>query len=202
MLLAPTGSGKEAKQVLSYKSNLPKEYWDGLQSKEDLYKEFDSMAKEIQFTFAKDPDQAWYYKDGEFKAVADSVNGCVKTLQAVLPDIVDHLTDSEVEKERVKTEAFDLFRNNFDFDRPDEIAKFAEVMRLALSLEDDKSMFRRIESGNGIPEARAAYRAFARYRAFKNEDKAKLEAFKLTPEYHIQETEIKLGLRDHIEVPE
>ncbi len=179
-----------------------KQYWDQLQSKEDLYNEFDRMQETNRAEFAGDSELAHYYKDGEFKAVSDGVKGSIKTLLVVLPDIVEHLTDSEEEKKRVETDAENLFKENFDFDQPDEIAKFAEVMRLALNAEDENSMFRRIESGIGIPEARAAYRAYARYKAFKDEDSARLAAFKKTPEYQMQAMELKLGLRDHIDLPE
>ena len=187
--------------ILGLRGNLPKEHWDGLQTKDELYREFDNMQDMDKFMFAKDPEQPEYYKDGEFKAVANSIKDSVKKLLAVLPDITDHFTDSEAEKKRVQVEAQNLF-NDFNFDRPDEIAKFAWLVYKALDMDNVNSFYGQIESGNGIPEARAAYRAFARYRAFKDEDKAKLEAFKRTSEYHIQATEIKLGLRSEFEMPE
>lgn len=188
--------------ILGIKGDKPKEYWDRLQSKEDLYNEFDRMQETNRVEFAGDPELAHYYKDGEFKAVANSLKDSVKVLLSVLPDITEHFTDSDVEMERCKTDAENILSEKFDFDRLDDLAIFAWLVYKALDTDSVKSFYKSIESGNGIPEARAAYRAYSRYKAFKDGENAKLEAFKKTPEYKMQAMELKLGLRDHIDVPE
>ena len=103
--------------ILGIKGDKPKEYWDGLQTKEDLYNEFDVMQESTRAEFARDPEQAHYYKDGEFKAVANSLKDSVKVLLSVLPDITEHFTDSDVEMERCKTDAENILSEKFDFDR-------------------------------------------------------------------------------------
>ena len=188
--------------ILGIKGDKPKEYWDELQTKEDLYNEFDGMQATTRAEFARDPEQAHYYKDGEFKAVANSMKDSVKVLLSVLPDITEHFTDSDVEMERCKTDAENILGERFDVDRPDDVAIFAWLVYKALDADNVKSFYKRIESGDGIPEARAAYRAYSRYKAFKDGESARLEAFKKTPEYKMQAMELKLGLREYIELPE
>ena len=75
-------------------SDKTKEYWDSLQSKEELYNEFEKMssADELAVT-GTDPDLPIYYKDGEFKAVADSVKDHVEKVLAVLPDVCQHFAE-------------------------------------------------------------------------------------------------------------
>lgn len=188
--------------ILGLKGDKPKEYWDRLKTKEDLYNEFDGLQETDRYVFARNPEQNRYYKDGEFKAVANSMKDSVKVLLSVLPDITEHFTDSDEEAARCKIDAENILKEKFEFDRPDDIATFAWLVYMALDMDNVKSFYKRIESGDGIPEARAAYRAYSRYKAFKDGESARLEAFKKTPEYKMQAMELKLGLREYIELPE
>ena len=88
--------------ILGLKGDKPKEYWDRLKTKEDLYNEFDGLQETDRYVFARNPEQNRYYKDGEFKAVANSMKDSVKVLLSVLPDITEHFTDSDEEVARCK----------------------------------------------------------------------------------------------------
>ncbi len=180
------------------KTRLSKEYWDSLQSKADLYEAFEEM-DQIEVAACKgDPDDKIFYKDGEFKAVAAALKKAAEPLRPILEDILEHCTDVT---EPRKNEAETLF-SDFDITDEDHMAVIAWFINIALDSENEKSLVSRLEAGNGIPETMAARRAYARYQAFKAEDDAKLEAFKATPEYQMQAMELKLGLRDHIDLPE
>ncbi len=182
-------------------SDKPKEYWDSLQSKEELYAEFEKMsdADEIVIGVGADPDQSAYYKDGEFKAVFDSVKGPVEDVRKVLPDVFQHFAEGI--DNLLKDKATTIYED-FDLSTPEGMATCAWVLYLALDTSNEKSFIKRLESGNGIPEKRAACKAYARYRAFKEEDQKRMLAFMQTPEYQMQSMELRLGLRDKIEIPE
>lgn len=180
-------------------SDKTKEYWDNLQSKEELYNEFEKMsaADELAVT-GTDPDLPIYYKDGEFKAVADSIKGSVEKLLAVLPDVFQHFAEGadDIFKNKAATIVTDL-----ELDTAEGMAVCAWVLYLILDTSTEKSFIKRVESGNGIIERRAASRAYARYRAFKEKEQERMLAFMQTPEYKMQLMELKLGLRDKIEIP-
>jgi len=177
--------------------NKPVEYWDGLQSKEELYAEFDKLPAVEQGVYAVNPEQPLYFKDGEFKEVAERIRAAADILRPVLLDVAAHYTDIE---EICRNEAIDRVAA-IPLDTLDNIAVFAWVIYLALDDNNDNSFIKRIESGSGIPEARAACRAYSRYKGFKDKENERLNAFKKTPEYKMQLTELRLGLRDHIELP-
>jgi hypothetical protein len=175
----------------------PKEYWDSLESKESLYNEFEK--KNSSDLLVTDPNLPIYYKDGEFKAVADSVKDSVEKLLAVLPDVCQHFAEGV--DEIIKNKAVTIV-NDLDLDTSYGMAVCAWVLYLILDTSNEKSFVKRLESGNGIVEYRAACKAYARYMAFKEKDKERMLAFMQTPEYKMQAMELKLGLRDAIEVPE
>ncbi len=180
------------------KSEFSKEYWDSLQSKTELYEVFETMDPAKAVECAGDPDNNLFYKDGEFKAVATALKNAAEPLRPILEDIASHCTDV-LEPRRNDAETL---LSDFDLTNEDNIAMIACFINIVLDSDREGSMIRLLESGNGIPETRASYRAYARYQAFKAEDDVKLEAFKKTPEYQMQAMELKLGLRDHIDLPE
>lgn len=175
----------------------PKSFWDSLISKESLYNEFEK--KNSADLLVSDPNLPIYYKDGEFKAVADSVKDHVEKVLAVLPDVCQHFAEGV--DDIIKNKA-DTIVNDLDLDTSYGMAVCAWVLYLILDTSNEKSFFKRLESGNGIVEYRAACKAYARYMAFKEKDKERMLAFMQTPEYKMQAMELKLGLRDAIEVPE
>lgn len=182
--------------LVAGEDSLSKEYWDGLQTKEELYAVFDKVGDQVPVPLA---DMECYYKDGEFKAVAASVKEPAEKLLAVLPDILEHFAGGLPDRWRNKAEEI---YNEMNLDLTDGMAICAGFLSMALDTSNEKSFVKRVESGNGIPEIRAEYRAYTRYKEFKAKDKARLEAFKRTPEYKMQAMELKLGLRDHIDMPE
>lgn len=177
----------------------PKEYWDSLQSKEELYNEFEKLSHANDNLVVTDPELPIYYRDGEFKAVFDGVKDPVEKVLTVLPDVFQHFAEGI--DEIIKNKAATII-NDLDLSTPEGMAVCAWILYLALDTSNEKSFIKRVESGNGIIERRAASRAYARYRAFKEEDQKRMLAFKQTPEYQMQAMELKLGLRDAIEVPE
>lgn len=177
----------------------PKKFWDSLQSKEELYAEFEKMSSADSVLIVSDPDLPIYYKDGEFKAVFDSVKNPAEDVQAVMPDVCQHFAEGvdDIIKNKAETIVADL-----DLDTQYGMAMCAWVLYLVLDTNNEKSFIKRLESGNGIPELRAACKAYARYMAFKEKEKERMLAFMQTPEYKMQAMELKLGLRDKIEMPE
>ena len=176
-----------------------KEYWDSLQSKEELYAEFEKMSSADSDLIVSEPDLPIYYKDAEFKAVFDSVKNPAEDVKAVMPDVCQHFAEGI--DETIKNKADTIF-NDLDLDTPYGMAMSAWLLYLMLDTNNEKSFIKRLESGNGIIERRAACKAYARYRSFKEEDKMRMLKFMQTPEYKMQAMELKLGLRDAIEVPE
>jgi len=119
-------------------------------------------------------------------------------LRPVLLDIAAHYTTIG---EICHSAAIDKV-SDLPLDTMEDIAVFAKTMYLMLDGSNDNSFIKRIASGSGIPEARAAARAYARYRVFKDKENERMEAFMKTPEYKMQMTELRLGLRDDIKLPE
>ncbi len=177
--------------------NLPVEFWDGLKTKEELYQQFDKLSNVEQGIYNADPAQPMYYKDDEFKEVGERLRAAAEVLRPMLLDVAAHYTDVG---ELCRNEAIDRAAD-LPLDTHENIAVYAWTMYLLLDSNGDNSFIKHIESGSGIPEARAAYRAYARYRTFKDVEDKQMEEFKKTPEYRMQETEMKLGLRDFIELP-
>ena len=179
-------------------AKFPVKYWDSLTGKTELYEKIDAMDpgyKNLVLVGKADMDK--YYKDTEFKGVAEELEAAVKDLLPVLKDIEKHFASGEEYK---KTAKYILDKINLDGNV--NIATLALLIYNALDNTGENSFINRIRTGNGIPEERAAFRAGKRYQAFKAEDAAKLEAFKQTPEYALQEAEIKFKQREKIELPE
>ncbi len=179
------------------KVDLPVEYWNALQSKEELYAKFDKLDGVTKTGYDADPVQPMYYKDDEFKVIGERLRAVADTLRPILLDIVAHYTDAG---ELCRNEAIDRAAD-LPLDTHENIAVYAWTMYLLLDSNGDHSFIKHIESGSGIPEARAAYRAFARYKVFKDKENERMEAFKITPEFRMQQTEMKLGLREFFELP-
>lgn len=178
----------------------PKEYWDGLQSKEELYAEFEKLSSADEtFIVGADPDLPQYYQDDEFEKVAGSVKNSVEKVLAVLPEVFTHFAEGA--DDLVKNKA-SIIMDDMEIDSNYGMALCAWVLYLALDTSNEKSFFKRLESGNGIIQRRAACKAYARYMAFKEKDKERMLAFMQTPEYKMQAMELRLGLRDAIEIPE
>lgn len=181
-------------------SDKPKEYWDSLKSKEELYAEFEKMSSADEtFIVGADPDLPQYYQDDEFEKVAGSVKDSVEKVLAVLPEVFTHFAEGA--DDLVKNKA-SIIMDDMEIDSNYGMALCAWVLYLALDTSNEKSFFKRLESGNGIIERRAACKAYARYRAFKEEDQMRMLKFQMTAEFQMQLMEKRLGLRDEFQLPE
>lgn len=198
--------------ALNFKNKFTAVQWDGLQDKKDLYAAFtpkDSQEERELAIFRQIAENlSIYYKDEEFKEVAAKLKNAAEPLLQVLKDIEKHLPERvghicirDVGNSSCKQAAKDLIKE-FDLDERDGLPVLVGLIQQALSYEAEENIIKHIETGNDIPRARAAFRAYKRYVAFKENDARQMEAFKKTPEYKKQLMEIKLGLRSEIECPE
>lgn len=176
-----------------------KEYWDSLVTKDSLYAEFEKMSSADSDLIVSDPDLPIYYKDEEFKAVFDSVKNPAEDVVKVMPDVCQHFAEGI--DETIKNKADTIF-NDLDLDTPYGMAVSAWLLYMMLDTTCEKSFIKRLESGNGIVERRAACRAYSRYRKFKEEDQMRMLKFQMTAEFQMQLMEKRLGLRDEFQLPE
>jgi hypothetical protein len=167
--------------------------WDAMISKEQLYARFEGNPSQF-----RDPQMALFFTDDKAKAVAEYLKKTAETLRPVMLDIISHNTDLP---EPRKNEAENII-GDLNLDDTESMSTLAYIIYDALDSTNEDSFVCRIMNGNGVPEARAEARAFARYLKFKAADDARMEAFRRTAEYRMQEAEVKLCLRDHIELPE
>lgn len=195
--------------LLNFKNKFTTEQWENLQDKKDLYAAFtpkdNGEGMELaQFRQAAE-NLSIYYKDEEFKEVAAKLKNAAEPLLQVLKDIEKHLPERvgricirrDIGNSSCKQAAKDLIKE-FDLDERDGLPVLVGLIQQALSYEAEENIIKHIETGNDIPRARAAFRAYKRYLAYKENDARQLEAFKNTPEYKKQLMEIKLGLRSAI----
>ena len=193
---------------LAFKNKFTSEQWDKLQDKKDLYAVFTPKDSQEETELARFRQAAEnlsiYYKDEEFKEVAAKLKKAAEPLLQVLKDIEKHLPERvgrivirDIGNSSCKQAAKDLI-DEFELDERDGLPVLVALIQQALSYEAEENIIKHIETGNDIPRARAAFRAYKRYLAFKEDDARQLEAFKNTPEYKKQLMEIKLGLRSAI----
>ncbi len=198
-------------KILKYRDYMKKEYWNSLQTRQELYDEFDPMREEERDQFTYDPELPQYYRDEEFKAAAQKLSEAAKPLVPVLKELLNHMPlitfwetpgirdrQRHTETKLISDDIIGLFHG----EEPDGLAILLQVMLDALDEDSATNIIKPFAEGNGIPEARAAFRAFRRYKAFKAADEEKLDAFKKTDEYKLQLMEKRLGLRKSIVVPE
>ena len=179
-------------------ARFPVEYWDGLTEKKDLYEKIEGLPPEDKnFILVGNYILDKCYKDSEFKEVAEKLETAAKPLRALLQDIENHYSSGENYKKNAQA-----ILDKINLDNNLNIALLALLVCKVLDGTGKESFINRIRTGNGIPEERAAHRAAERYQAFKAEDAARLKAFKETPEYALQEAELKFKRRDKIEIPE
>ena len=195
-------------KLLAFKNKFTSEQWDKLQDKKDLYAVFTPKNSQEEAELARFRQAAEnlsiYYKDEEFKEVAAKLKKAAEPLLQVLKDIEKHLPERvgrivirDIGNSSCKQATKDLI-DEFELDERDGLPVLVGLIRQALSYEAEENIIKHIETGNDIPRARAAFRAYKRYLAFKEDDARQLEAFKNTPEYKKQLMEIKLGLRSAI----
>ena len=195
-------------KLLAFKNKFTSEQWDKLQDKKDLYAVFTPKDSQEEAELARFRQAAEnlsiYYKDEEFKEVAAKLKKAAEPLLQVLKDIEKHLPERvgrivirDIGNSSCKQATKDLI-DEFELDERDGLPVLVGLIRQALSYEAEENIIKHIETGNDIPRARAAFRAYKRYLAFKENDARQLEAFKNTPEYKKQLMEIKLGLRSAI----
>lgn len=191
-------------------SSKPKEHWDNMKDKEALKAAFTvkDVTQEVKLArFLQDAEKLpIYYKDDEFKDVAQRLKKAAEPLRAVLLDIARHLPDragmrviksasggcNYIAKEMI---------NDIGTKEPDGLAIVVWFVLQALDGNADGSIVKYMETGGGIPEARAVFRAYNRFKVIQQKEAERLEAFKQTAEYKKQLMEIKLGLREEIEYP-
>ena len=180
-------------------AKFPVKYWDGLKTKEELYEKFDDMEPGDKNLILAGvcSHNSNNYANSDFEKVAEKLENAAKTLRPVLQEIENNFSSGQEYKNRAQA-----ILNKIHLDNNTEIAMLALLINYALDKSAEDSFINRIRSGNGVPEERAAHRAGERYQAFKAADAARLEAFKNTPEYALQEAEMKFKQRDKIEFPE
>lgn len=190
--------------LLPEEQKKPAEYWDGLKTKEQLIKVFESLEKSgnglmlLINNYGADPDLPGYYQNPEFKEVAAKLRPMAEQMLPVLKDISKHIP-THIKQEYIKKEANSTLRNFFKNNAlPLAVLYYTEF--LILALEGD--YIDRIERGFTIPEVRAELHAYKRYQAIKKEVDTRRAEFEKTEEYRLQAMELKLGLRDHIDYPE
>lgn len=190
--------------LLPEEQKKPAEYWDGLKTKEQLIKVFESLEKSgngltlLVNNYGADPDLPGYYQNPEFKEVAAKLRPMAEQMLPVLKDISKHIP-THIKQEYIKKEANSTLRNFFKNNAlPLAVLYYTEF--LILALEGD--YIDRIERGFTIPEARAELHAYKRYQAIKKEVDTRRAEFEKTEEYRLQAMELKLGLRACIDYPE
>ncbi len=193
--------------LLQFRTEMSREYWDELTTREQLYAVFDKMPDHQRETFSQDPEQPVFYKDADFAKVGKKLKAAAETLIPILRDIAAHLPEQtflpNIGFQNVSTKLLaEELLSKLDLSKPGSQAVMVWLLMSALDPVAAGSITNRITTGDGIPEARAAYRAYQRYLAFKKKDADRLEAFKETQEYKTQMLEIRLGLRTSISVPE
>lgn len=174
-------------------SVLTVEQWDAMQTKEELYARFEGNP-----SMYPDPVMGLFFTDDKAKAVAEYLKKTAETLRPAMLDIAAHFTDLP---EPRKNEAENII-GDLNLDDTESMSTLAYIIYDALDSTNESSFICRIMNGNGIPEARAEARAFARYLKFKAADDARMAEFRRTPEFRMQEAEVKLGLRDCVTLPE
>lgn len=179
-----------------YRAHYKKEDWDKLKTKEQLFAEFDESYNHpvlkaiLTATLKGEPEMKEFYSDDEFSEMAAKVKEATQPLLPLLRDVVKHLPKRTFTKT--------LITDKFNPYSEDGMAKYAEFLLFAL----EEDFPERLAGGFGIPKQRAAKRAFQRYLAFKKEDDRKRKEFEKTEDFRVQNMELQLGLRDHIDYPE
>ena len=139
--------------------------WDALETEEALSAVFDknyndtTAEKEaFESEYNADAALAGYYADDDFATVAASLDEADASVVTILADVLDHLPEPPgVEKEVA------AIINRLDPDTPEGGYLYAALLMAML----DGDFADRLENGFGIPEARAARRAYGRYLNFK-----------------------------------
>ena len=197
-------------KLLTFKNKFTLEQWDKLQDKKDLYAAFTPKYSheetELREFLQTAKNFSIYYKDAEFKEVAAKLKKAAEPLLPILKDIEKHLPETvacisigNIGYGSSKQATKDLI-NKLELDGRDGrgLPVLVGIIRQALSYDAEENLIKHFETGDDIPRARAAFRAYNRYLAFKENDARQLEEFKNTPEYKKQLLEIKLGLRSAI----
>ncbi len=180
-----------------YKDYVTKEEWDAMQTKEQLYAEFDGNPN--AGAYAMDSEMPLFYKDEEFKDVAAKLKKAAAPLLPVLKDVLKHLPEKDSNKYTYYPErALGAIQQRISPDTTDGMALYAAILLLAL----ESDFIERIAAGMGIPAQRAGRRAYQRYLAIKKKIEARRAEFEKTNDFRMQNMEMKLGIRDHIEYPE
>ncbi len=180
-----------------YKDYVTKEEWDAMQTKEQLYAEFDENPN--AGAFSMEPEMPLFYKDDEFKDVAAKVKKAAAPLLPVLKDILKHLPEKDENKYTFFPERADAaIKQRISPDTTDGMALYTAILLLAL----ESDFIERIATGMGIPAQRAGRRAYQRYKAIKKKELARRAEFEKTADFRLQQMELKLGLRDSITYPE
>lgn len=139
--------------------------WDALETEEALSAVFDnnyndttSFKAKFESEYNADATLADFYADDDFATVAASLDEAAASVVTILEDVLDHLPEPPgVEKEVA------AIINRLDPDTPEGGYLYAALLMAML----DEDFADRLEDGFGIPEARAARRAYGRYLNFK-----------------------------------
>ena len=183
----------------------PREYWDALKTKAELYNEFNAAYEEgggnrtiLESDFKHEPALKPYYEDNEFKEVAQKLKKAAAPVLPVLRDILKHLPETDNKQYSLEEQAKARIVSQLGAADRRTINIYVATLLLAL----EKDLPERIESGMEIPQDRAARRAYRRFLAFKAEEQERRAEFEKTQEYRTQRIEVALGLRARIEYPE
>lgn len=196
---------------LEFKNKFSIEQWDDMRDKKTLYavfsKNYEKNGEVARFTQAA-KSLPIYYKDEEFAEVAKKLKKEAERLLPILEDIAKHLPD-KTETQYVKyipggdckkasKEMIKSLSNGSQGSLPLLVGLVLQI----LDYKAEENIIKRLEVGDGVPQARAALRAYNRYLEFKEKDAQWLEKFTGSSEHKKQVMEMKLGLRDSIGYPE
>ena len=139
--------------------------WDALETEEALTAVFgknytDTTAERPAFESEYNADAALtdYYADDEFETVAASIDTAAESLVTILEDVLDNLPEPADDILR----RIDYVINYLEPNTPCGAYLYAYLLLAMLADFPD-----RLETGLGIPEARAARRAYGRFLNFK-----------------------------------
>ena len=85
-------------------AKFPVKFWDNLTEKTELYEKIDAMDPGYKnLVLSGGYDMSHYYKDSEFKGVAEELEAAAKDLRPVLKDIEKHFASGEEYKKTAKS---------------------------------------------------------------------------------------------------
>lgn len=154
----------------SWLYNKPVDYWNSLETEEELTAAFKYLADERFPYLKKEGENAVFYEDEEFKEVAEELKPLAEKMVLILKDILDHLPHDNERCEDLTKRALKKL-TPYGQKEPQTLAAYTALLITAL----DSDYIDCIESGFTIPQLKAARKAYSRYLALKNRNAVESE---------------------------